>query len=78
MSRVISLPDATYNNLQELKDNKGLKTKEAITYLLEFYNLEHIDEFIKLIKCKHKNIELSPTQRAGLSILKDYLDLLCS
>jgi hypothetical protein len=77
MSKVITLSEATYQSLQELIESKGLRTREAITYLLEFYNLEHIDEFIKLVRSKHKNIELSPTQKAGLNILKDYLDLLC-
>ena len=78
MSKVITLSDATYQNLQQLIDSKGLRAREAITYLVEFYNLEHIDEMIKLIRDKHKNIALTPAQKAGLSILKDYLDLLCN
>jgi hypothetical protein len=74
MSKTITLSDATYKNLQLLIASKGLRAREAIDYLIGYYQLEHIEEIIRVIKTKHINIELTPSQKAGLSILRDYLD----
>ena len=73
---MISVPDYVAAEITKQAEKHAMTKGEYVEYLVHFHDLQFVDLIVTKIREKHFSVSLTPAQKAGLLILKDYIESL--